>query len=65
MRTPDIEAGVKMLTRVVRRLGFAVLAMGMAFFGLHVEIDFPSKKPMGVWGLGVMVFTDRCAVNRA
>ncbi|MBK6997423.1 MAG: AarF/ABC1/UbiB kinase family protein [Lewinellaceae bacterium] len=62
IRTPDIEAGVKMLTRVVRRLSFAVLAIGMAFFSLRMwEMGWVEESH---WGFGVAGVMTLAAVWR-
>lgn len=66
IRTPDIEVGVKMLTRVVRRLSFAVLAIGMAFFSLRMwEMGWVEESHWGFGLAGVMTLAAVWRIKQA
>lgn len=48
IRTPDIDAGVTQLVRVLRRLGFAILAIGTGFFSLRLwEMGWTTESRIG------------------
>lgn len=55
IRTPDTEAGARLLARALRRLGFAVLAVGAAFFSLHLwELGWTEQSRWGFWAAGAL-----------
>ena len=56
IRTPDTEAGVRLLARALRRLVFAVLAVGAAFFSLQLrEMGWLEESRWGFWAAGALV----------
>ena len=56
IRTPDTEAGVRLLVRALRRLVFAVLAVGAAFFSLQLrEMGWLEESRWGFWAAGALV----------
>ena len=55
IRTPDIELSVKLLVRVLRRLCFAILAIGLAFLSLRLwEIGWTQESRWGFWIAGAL-----------
>ena len=55
IRTPDIELSVKLLVRVLRRLCFAILAIGLAFLSLRLwEIGWTQESKWGFWIAGAL-----------
>ena len=55
IRTPDTEAGARLVARALRRLGFAVLAVGAAFFSLHLrEMGLLIESKWGFWAAGAL-----------
>ncbi len=66
IRTPDIEASVKLLARVMRRLGFAVLAIGLAFFSLRMwEMGWVEESRWGFWVAGALALAAVWRIKRA
>jgi len=56
IRTPDTEAGVRLLARALRRLVFAVLAVGAAFFSLQLrEMGWLVESRWGFWAAAALV----------
>jgi len=55
IRTPDVEAGVRLLSRILRRLVFAILAIGMGFFSLRLwELGWVEQSRWGFWAAGAL-----------
>ncbi len=55
IRTPDTEAGARLLARALRRLVFAVLAVGAAFFSLRLrEMGLLAESKWGFWAAGAL-----------
>ncbi len=66
IRTPDIDASVKVLVRVLRRLSFAVLAIGIAFFSLRLrEIGWIEESRWGFWAAGALTLASVWRIKRA
>ncbi|MCY7327561.1 MAG: hypothetical protein LH618_03335, partial [Saprospiraceae bacterium] len=56
IRTPDTEAGARLLARALRRLVFAVLAVGVAFFSLQLrEMGWLAESRWGFWAAAALV----------
>lgn len=65
IRTPDIDANVKMLTRVLRRLSFAILAIGLAFFSLRIrEMGWIEESRWGFWAAGALTLASIWRIKR-
>ena len=65
VRTPDTEAGARLLARALRRLVFAVLAVGAAFFSLRLrEMGWPVESRWGFWAAGLLTVAAVWPVRR-
>jgi predicted unusual protein kinase regulating ubiquinone biosynthesis (AarF/ABC1/UbiB family) len=65
IRTPDIDANVKLLVRVLRRLGFAILAIGMAFFSLRLrEMGWIEESQWGFWAAAALTLASIWRIKR-
>ncbi len=65
IRTPDLEASARLLARVLRRLSFAVLAIGAAFFSLRLwELGLTESSRWGFWVAGALSFAAIWRVKR-
>lgn len=55
LRTPDAERGAITLSSALRRLTFAVLAVGLAFFSLKIrEMGWVQESVWGLWASGAL-----------
>jgi ubiquinone biosynthesis protein len=65
IRTPDIDSNLKMLARVLRRLSFAILAIGMAFFSLRLrEMGWVEESQWGFWAAGALTIATIWRIKR-
>ncbi|MEO6759381.1 MAG: AarF/UbiB family protein [Saprospiraceae bacterium] len=65
IRSPDTEAGARLVARALRRLGFAVLAVGTAFFSLRLwEMGWPEPGRWGFWVAGALALAAVWRIRR-
>ena len=66
VNTPDVDRGIQLLIRVLRRLTFAMLAIGLAFLSLRMhDMGWVTESRWGLWAAAALALVSIWRIKRA